>query len=597
MKFTYFRFKNFKGIEDEKLDLSKAPDSSVYTLVGLNESGKTTILEAINYFAYKPESLEALQLDSYDIGDIHNLIPINRRDNFNGFVVIEAGLKLSEQDIKDAKEIFEEEGYVIESISEDISFTQKYNFLNSNHDPSKDSKHWNIKIKGKKKRARKFKALTNSEALLVNTFIKSRIPSILYFPNFLFEFPERIYLDPKTEDPKHEFYQLILQDVLDSLDNNTNLEEHIIDRINSDSRNEKRNLNSLIAKMQKKLTERIFSSWNQIFDRKITRTEVILYPDSDEHGKYIEFNIKDDVDTYRIVERSLGFRWFFVYILLTQFRSQRQGRNRVFFLFDEPASNLHPSAQQELLYSFEKLNRVLYTTHSHYLINPKWLENTFVIKNEAIDYENENDFNSRNTKVTITKYRKFVSDNPSQTSYYQPILDVLDYRPSNLDLVPEVVICEGKNDFYTINYIQNLFLSKSSNIKIVPGVSAGNLETLIGLYLGWGAKFMILLDSDAGGREEKARYIKLYGEAVDIRIFTYQDIDESWKNVTCERLITKEDQLIIQSVIRRNSNKYNKKIFNQAIQELLVTEQKVDISRSSIQNIKKVVDFCKTNIK
>jgi len=50
MKFTYFKFKNFKGIEDQTLDLSKSGGSNIYTLVGLNESGKTTILEAINFF-------------------------------------------------------------------------------------------------------------------------------------------------------------------------------------------------------------------------------------------------------------------------------------------------------------------------------------------------------------------------------------------------------------------------------------------------------------------------------------------------------------------------------------------------------------------
>ena len=66
MKFTYFKFENFKGIAKETLDLAKNPDSKVFTLVGLNESGKTTILEAINYFAYKKESLLALDLDSYE---------------------------------------------------------------------------------------------------------------------------------------------------------------------------------------------------------------------------------------------------------------------------------------------------------------------------------------------------------------------------------------------------------------------------------------------------------------------------------------------------------------------------------------------------
>ncbi len=60
MKFTYFKFENFKGIESQRLDLSKNSESKVFTLVGLNESGKTTVLEAINYFAYKPESLNAL---------------------------------------------------------------------------------------------------------------------------------------------------------------------------------------------------------------------------------------------------------------------------------------------------------------------------------------------------------------------------------------------------------------------------------------------------------------------------------------------------------------------------------------------------------
>ena len=49
------------------------------------------------------------------------------------------------------------------------------------------------------------------------------------------------------------------------------------------------------------------------------------------------------------------------------------------FLFDEPASNLHPTAQAALLASLEKLSEnavVIYTTHSHHLINPLWLETT-----------------------------------------------------------------------------------------------------------------------------------------------------------------------------------------------------------------------------
>ncbi|GFO97543.1 hypothetical protein ig2599ANME_1747 [groundwater metagenome] len=50
MKFTEFKIKNFKGIEDITINLDKSPNANIYTLVGLNESGKTTILEAINLF-------------------------------------------------------------------------------------------------------------------------------------------------------------------------------------------------------------------------------------------------------------------------------------------------------------------------------------------------------------------------------------------------------------------------------------------------------------------------------------------------------------------------------------------------------------------
>src|SRR5690606_38460271 len=162
--------------------------------------------------------------------------------------------------------------------------------------------------------------------------------------------------------------------------------DHLIDRIKSNNDNESRNLNSLVGKLEIKLSDVIFDKWNQILNNKISDKEITIYTGTDDNVTYIEFNIKDDVDTYRVSERSLGIRLFFVYILLTQFRAYRKENKNAFFLFDEPASNLHPSAQSELLKSFEKLPKVIYTTHSQYLINPKWLESTFVIKNEAIDY-------------------------------------------------------------------------------------------------------------------------------------------------------------------------------------------------------------------
>ncbi|MBU3660360.1 MAG: hypothetical protein FGM14_10845 [Flavobacteriales bacterium] len=598
MKFTYFEFNNFKGITNQRIDLSKNPNTNIYTLVGLNESGKTTILEAINFFSHKPESLDVLKLDSYKIEDIHNLIPINKRDNFNDSIVIEAGLELSDNDIKQIKEIYKKNGLLVNECSNTVSYTQKYYFKNSIHQKNEDKSTWEFWAKGKKNNETVERNLTNDENLVVNReFIKPNIPSILYFPNFLFEFPEKIYLDKDIDDDKHLFYQKIIQDVLDSLNNDTNIKEHLIDRINSDDKNEKRNLNSLLGKMNSQLTKIIFSFWNDIFQKKINDKEIVINADTDEKGTFIEFNIKDNVDTYSIHERSLGFRWFFVYILFTQFRSYRKLNNNAFFLFDEPASNLHPSAQQELLKSFKNLHSVMYTTHSHYLINPMWLESTYVVKNKGVDYENEIDSLAKNTDISIMKYREFANKNPSQTSYFQPILEILEYRPANLELVPKVVLTEGKNDFYTLNYYQKTIKEYKKQIKSVPGISSSNLTNLISLYIGWGANFVVLLDSDKAGIKEQKRYIDIFGDSIKDVIITYADIDPNWINFETENLFDMSDRINIQSLDYSDKTVYEKKHFNKCILEQYLANKKISLSKETHKNFKKVLDFLKEKLK
>jgi predicted ATP-dependent endonuclease of OLD family len=598
MKFTYFKFENFKGIESQKIEFNKNSNSNVFTLVGLNESGKSTVLEAINYFAYKKENLNALDLPNYVIEDIHSIIPINKRDNFNGRIQIEAGIELEPIDIEIIKKAFTDKNITLTEFSNKITYTQNYFFENSIYAKDKTLHLWSYDFKGKIGKSKKQIPLKNSDALTANTIIKDRLPSILYFPNFLFEFPERIYLSTSVKEPKYKFYQNIIQDVLDSLENDTNIEDHLISRIQSSDEKEKRNLNSLIGKMQKQLTSVIFTKWNQIFNKEISKTEIVLFHGMDlEQGAYLEFNIKDDVDTYRIIERSLGFRWFFVYILLTQFRTFRKENNNALFLFDEPASNLHPSAQTELLKSFEKLPKVIYTTHSHYLINPKWLENTFVIKNEAIDYEDELIYNSKNTNIKINRYREFAVKHPEQSNYFQPILEVLDYRPSNLELVPNVVITEGKNDFYTLNYFQETIFKSRSLIKIVPGTSSSNLETLISLYLGWGRKFIILLDSDKEGKKQRDRYIEVYGESISDLIITFETINPLWSNNELEDLFSKDDQLLIQQKNYPLETKYKKKTFNRSIQELYMNNEALDFEEETKDNINLVLKFLKSKLK
>ena len=56
MKITGFDVANFKGIRNAKIRFADNDTARVHTLVGLNESGKTTLLEALHSFSPDAET-------------------------------------------------------------------------------------------------------------------------------------------------------------------------------------------------------------------------------------------------------------------------------------------------------------------------------------------------------------------------------------------------------------------------------------------------------------------------------------------------------------------------------------------------------------
>jgi predicted ATP-dependent endonuclease of OLD family len=70
----------------------------VTTLIGLNESGKTTILEGIYSFSYAAEDLNAINPEMASLRDREQWIPIAQRANFNDLIWIAALVRLSEED-------------------------------------------------------------------------------------------------------------------------------------------------------------------------------------------------------------------------------------------------------------------------------------------------------------------------------------------------------------------------------------------------------------------------------------------------------------------------------------------------------------------
>ena len=109
------------------------------------------------------------------------------------------------------------------------------------------------------------------------------------------------------------------------------------------------------------------------------------------HYRSYSFRITEKDETrYTIAERSLGFRWFFSFMLYTEFRKLRK-ENSV-FLLDEPASNLHASSQEQILKAIHALAEkagVIYSTHSPYLLDISNFENMYVVKNKKHQKESK----------------------------------------------------------------------------------------------------------------------------------------------------------------------------------------------------------------
>ncbi len=596
MQFTFFEIGNFRGIQKTRLNLAAIPNSHIYTLVGLNESGKSTILEAINHFTYKNENLDPLELPGYSISDPHTLIPISARLNFNKETFLKFGLELDKEDeTAISKYMLDKHGFILDKEIGNITIYRSEGFKDSKHDPKLRKNAWNISLRGKNQKGRKSIELPSKSTAWQETanFIKGRMPSVLFFPNFLFDFPDKIYLEDGPEkSQRSKFYRLLIQDILDALNKDINLQTHIIERTKSTDSNDKRSLDGLLLEMGRNVTEVVFGAWNKIFHQEMGQKRISIKCDYDESQRpYLEFKVEDTDGIFLINERSLGFRWFFVFLLLTQYRGFRKDSpNSVLFLFDEPASNLHPSAQAQLIKSFEKLSekcRIIYTTHSHHLINPEWLESVFVVKNEGLKYgKDEINYNANKTDISVTRYREFAVKHPNQTDYYRPILDVLDYAPSHFDFAPDVIMVEGKNDYYVIRYMQ--LLLKNDTLKFLPGTSSSNLEVPIRLYIAWGCEFIVLLDSDREGKKQKARYEDLFEMTLINRVFTLADIDLTWQNFEMESLFLHEDKLAIQNFLYPTETNFNKKNFNRSIQELLIKKTIITLSEDTKKNFEAI---------
>ena len=628
MYYTRFRIQNFKGIKDTTIKLAEQSKAGVFAFVGLNESGKTTILEAIHSFSPDLATSEVVGGEGKSGVPFRDRVPRHLISNFTGDVSVTATLRISEDERKDiVSDLKSEHDLAVDpsTIPDDFPIERYQRFENGDFKGHYFTLRCSVYVKTG--RQKKWRTPSAKEKEAIRDEIYSRTPDIAYFPTFVFDFPKRIFLTEERGGKVSNFYRQAFQDILDYDGQGHTIEDSIIRRVRSEEKkvswldflniwnagDDKDKIQHVMDRASATVTEVVFGRWNEIFGEDAKGKEInisfetlegeICNPSgaiikTDEHDLFVKFQIKDGTRRFDVNDRSLGFRWFFSFMMFTQFRVAREGSRPILFLFDEPASNLHAAAQQKLIDSFPEITKgnhtLAYSTHSHYMIEPKWLEQTFIVTNRA-DAPGESvidglSLSDESLDIRATRYRAFVGEHPNQTNYFQPVLDRLQVVPSRFDIDRVSVIVEGKSDYYILRYAAKLL--KLAELPILPGLGAGTFGALISLHLGWGIGMVVLLDGDKKGKQEKGKYQKEFGLRTEA-ILTLDDLVPAVKEI--ENVLDNKAMDIIRSELGLSANPSKSQI-RRFFQECLARDDIPHLGKEFEQRTSAILDGLKQRL-
>ena len=135
----------------------------------------------------------------------------------------------------------------------------------------------------------------------------------------------------------------------------------------------------LLDKASVELTKILNDRWNQGKELKWKLKH------TGTNGDHITIEIEDPAIEGRYTRpslRSSGFRTYFLLSMIIYARTHNKPSNSNIYLFDEPGTYLHPSAQLDLQRRFEAIAdeaQIVYTTHSLFLVSKNYPERNRVI--------------------------------------------------------------------------------------------------------------------------------------------------------------------------------------------------------------------------
>jgi hypothetical protein len=298
---TRFTLKNFKGIEETNIDLEDRAKCPVITLIGLNESGKTTILEGLSHFVSGDRSVSGLFDGVHSKTTSAGLIPVHKKAAFTSDVSITGIVQLDASDLRAIEELAKTYKLIIDTtqLSKPFSVSKTFHFEDSAL--KRTTNYWSLKLsvrssrKGASTQFRPYQRLTEKEQpdlwLQVIDLVEKALPQVSYFPTFLVDMPARIYLrEHEGEKPVNRHYRFVFQDILDSLGEGLTLDRHVSNRIAEFKEAQKSPnwfsvffgstskapIDSVFQKISNAVTKEVLGSWHRVFQRAISAKSLFV---------------------------------------------------------------------------------------------------------------------------------------------------------------------------------------------------------------------------------------------------------------------------------------------------------------------------------
>lgn len=304
---------------------------------------------------------------------------------------------------------------------------------------------------------------------------------------------------------------------------------------------------NVLNKANQRVSDDFASFWSQLIgdtSRLSLKCDFKHYnsANSEKIGKeYLEFWICDGNTQLYPKQRSLGVRWFVSFYL--QLRATEKTNVSKLFLLDEPGANLHAKAQGDVLRLIDKLKSdipIVYSTHS-----PEMIEFERLFRVRAVQRNGEKE-DSPTIVIDAHQLGAASSDTLS------PVLAAMGSDMSKQTVIKKNrnVLLEEISGFYYLKAFWKIAGSKEV-VHFIAATGVNKLPMLANMFLGWGLDFLVAVDDDKQGREVFAQLKKdLFGDSDEIarsRLLKFPgctSIEEAFSKADFKRLVLRNENAV-----------------------------------------------------